>query len=207
MQGRGSPRTAPSATASASPPWTRSATTCSSSARGARRVAGHRHRLAERRPLRARDSARLREPRPPRHRPGGPARRHDGERITYRGRSAAREVGKTLSLDAAQIDRLAKIMNQFEWVDPKETLARNLRDAGIDYENPTIQRFAELYRHPGPAAPSRAAFRRHGDLPGPPRRDRAARGTPACRTASSSSGTRTTAPTWGSSRSIPWGSA
>ena len=36
-------------------------------------------------------------------------------------------------------------MNQFEWVDPKETLARNLRDAGIDYENPTIQRFAELW--------------------------------------------------------------
>ncbi|HET7220168.1 MAG TPA: error-prone DNA polymerase, partial [Vicinamibacterales bacterium] len=65
--------------------------------------------------------------------------------ITYRGRSAAREVGKTLSLDAEQIDRLAKIMNQFEWVDPKETLARNLRDAGIDYENPAIQRFAELW--------------------------------------------------------------
>ena len=57
--------------------------------------------------------------------------------ITYRGRSAAREVGKALSLDAAQIDRLAKVMNQFEFVDPTETLARNLRDAGLD---PAIRR-------------------------------------------------------------------
>jgi error-prone DNA polymerase len=65
--------------------------------------------------------------------------------ITYRGRSAAREVGKTLSLDAGEIDRLAKIMNQFEWVDPKETLDRNLRDAGIDAQHPGVRRFAELW--------------------------------------------------------------
>ena len=38
--------------------------------------------------------------------------------ITYRGRSAAREVGKVLGFDAAQIDRLAKVMNQFEFADP-----------------------------------------------------------------------------------------
>jgi error-prone DNA polymerase len=65
--------------------------------------------------------------------------------ITYRGRSAAREVGKSLSLDADQIDRLAKVMNQFEWVDPKETLERNLRDVGIDAQHPSVQRFAELW--------------------------------------------------------------
>jgi error-prone DNA polymerase len=65
--------------------------------------------------------------------------------ITYRGRSAAREVGKALSLDTAQIDRLAKVMNHFEWVDPKETLDRNLRDAGIDGQHPGIQRFGELW--------------------------------------------------------------
>src|SRR5687768_2249271 len=44
--------------------------------------------------------------------------------ITYRGRSAAREVGKVLSLEVAQVDRLAKVMNHFEFVDPKETLER-----------------------------------------------------------------------------------
>ena len=65
--------------------------------------------------------------------------------ITYRGRSAAREVGKALSLDTAQIDRLAKVMNHFEWVDPKETLERNLRDVGIDGQHPGIQRFGELW--------------------------------------------------------------
>jgi len=65
--------------------------------------------------------------------------------ITYRGRSAAREVGKVLSLDTEQIDRLAKAMNHFEWVDPKETLERNLRDVGIDGQHPTIQRFGELW--------------------------------------------------------------
>ena len=33
--------------------------------------------------------------------------------ITYRGRSAAREVGKVLGFDPVQIDRLAKVMNSF----------------------------------------------------------------------------------------------
>ncbi len=65
--------------------------------------------------------------------------------ITYRGRSAAREVGKALSLEAGEIDRLAKIMNQFEWVDPKDTLERNLREVGIDPGHPGVRRFAELW--------------------------------------------------------------
>ncbi len=65
--------------------------------------------------------------------------------ITYRGRSAAREVGKTLSLDADEIDRLAKVMNRFEWVDPQETIDRNLRDAGIDGSHPGTRRFVELW--------------------------------------------------------------
>jgi error-prone DNA polymerase len=66
--------------------------------------------------------------------------------ITYRGRSAAREVGKALSIEPAQIDRLAKIMNYFEWVDPKETLERNVRDVGIDFHDPTIQLFGQLWQ-------------------------------------------------------------
>ena len=54
--------------------------------------------------------------------------------ITYRGRSAAREVGKALGFDAAQIDRLAKVMNQFEFVDPADTLPRHLSAVGLDLE-------------------------------------------------------------------------
>jgi error-prone DNA polymerase len=66
--------------------------------------------------------------------------------ITYRGRSAAREVGKVLGIEAAQVDTLAKIMNRFEWIDPKETIERNLRDAGLDGGNPTIQLFGQLWQ-------------------------------------------------------------
>ncbi len=66
--------------------------------------------------------------------------------ITYRGRSAAREVGKVLALDPAEVDRLAKAMNHFEWVDPKETLDRNLHEVGIEADRPVIQTFSRLWQ-------------------------------------------------------------
>jgi error-prone DNA polymerase len=66
--------------------------------------------------------------------------------ITYRGRSAAREVGKVLSLEPAQVDRLAKVMNHFEFVDPKETLDGNLREVGIDIHQPIVQTFGRLWQ-------------------------------------------------------------
>jgi error-prone DNA polymerase len=65
--------------------------------------------------------------------------------ITYRGRSAAREVGKALSLDDEQIDRLAKVMHHFEYRDPNETLARNMEIAGLALDTPRVQMFAELW--------------------------------------------------------------
>ena len=66
--------------------------------------------------------------------------------ITYRGRSAAREVGKTLGIDPVQVDRLAKVMNQFEFVDPADTLGRRMIDAGCDVSHPTFRLFADLWR-------------------------------------------------------------
>jgi error-prone DNA polymerase len=66
--------------------------------------------------------------------------------ITYRGRSAAREVGKVLSIPPEQVDRLAKVMNHFEWIDPKETLDRNLKEVGIDVQAPVIQTFGRLWQ-------------------------------------------------------------
>jgi error-prone DNA polymerase len=65
--------------------------------------------------------------------------------ITYRSRSAAREVGKALSLDEAEIDRLAKVMHHFEFRDPHETLERNLREVGLTFEMPRLRAFAELW--------------------------------------------------------------
>ena len=65
--------------------------------------------------------------------------------ITYRSRSAAREVGKALSLDAQRIDALAKVMNNFEFTDPNETLGRNLEAAGMSLAEPRMRTFAELW--------------------------------------------------------------
>ncbi len=65
--------------------------------------------------------------------------------ITYRGRSAAREVGKVLGCPPDQIDMLAKLMSPFEWQDPKDTLARHLREAGVDPDVPQIRQFADLW--------------------------------------------------------------
>jgi error-prone DNA polymerase len=65
--------------------------------------------------------------------------------ITYRGRSAAREVGKALSLDAAQIDALARVMNNFEFTDANETLSRNIAAAGMSIDAPRVRTFAELW--------------------------------------------------------------
>jgi error-prone DNA polymerase len=66
--------------------------------------------------------------------------------ITYRGKSAAREVGKALDLDEGQIDRLAKVMHQFEYIDPDETLAAKLAEVGMAANEPRVRHFAELWR-------------------------------------------------------------
>jgi error-prone DNA polymerase len=65
--------------------------------------------------------------------------------ITYRSRSAAREVGKALSLADADIDRLAKVMNNFEFTDPNDTLGRHINEAGLSLSMPRMKTFAELW--------------------------------------------------------------
>src|SRR5262245_53984500 len=66
--------------------------------------------------------------------------------ITYRGRSAARDVGKTLSIAPETIDRLAKVMGHFECVEPAETLAKNLASIGVDGADPAIRQFGVLWQ-------------------------------------------------------------
>ncbi len=65
--------------------------------------------------------------------------------ITYRSRSAAREVGKALSLGEDDIDRLAKVMNNFEFTDPNDTLGRHVAEAGLSLSMPRMKTFAELW--------------------------------------------------------------
>ena len=65
--------------------------------------------------------------------------------ITYRSRSAARDVGKALSFDGAEIDRLAKVMHRFEFTDPHETFGRNAEAAGLSLDRPRMRTFAQLW--------------------------------------------------------------
>ena len=65
--------------------------------------------------------------------------------ITYRGRSAAREVGKALGFEPLQIDRLAKVMNNFEFTDPADTLPRHLSAVGLDLHSDRVRLFARLW--------------------------------------------------------------
>src|SRR5438477_6494334 len=64
--------------------------------------------------------------------------------ITYRGRSAAREVGKVLGFDAETLDRLTSLVGHFEYKDESDTLETQFRIAGFDLRKPRIRKFLEL---------------------------------------------------------------
>jgi error-prone DNA polymerase len=66
--------------------------------------------------------------------------------ITYRGRSAAREIGKALSFDPETLDRLSGLVGSWEYRDPSETLDRQFHDAGLDLQHPRVRKFFELCR-------------------------------------------------------------
>ncbi|HLA76806.1 MAG TPA: error-prone DNA polymerase, partial [Vicinamibacteria bacterium] len=65
--------------------------------------------------------------------------------ITYRDRSASREIGKVLGILPLEIDRLARFHRSFEYVDPEDTLERRLGEAGFDREDRTIRLFSRLF--------------------------------------------------------------
>ncbi len=64
--------------------------------------------------------------------------------ITYRGKSAAREVGKVLGFDRETLDRLTSLVSAWEYQDPTDTLQRHFLDAGFDLAQPRIRKFLEL---------------------------------------------------------------
>ena len=65
--------------------------------------------------------------------------------ITYRGRSAAREVGKALGLPGELQDRLAHLVSTWGYQDPADVLTRHLAEAGCDPRHPRIRTFAGLW--------------------------------------------------------------
>lgn len=64
--------------------------------------------------------------------------------ITYRARSAVREVGKALGFSLAQVDRLSKLLRRFEFHDEKDELAAQLRAGGVDPAAPRVDRLIDL---------------------------------------------------------------
>jgi error-prone DNA polymerase len=65
--------------------------------------------------------------------------------ITYRDKSATRELGKVLGFPQEEIDRLARHMRRFEWVDPDDTLDARLRRAELDASDRRVRLFARLF--------------------------------------------------------------
>jgi error-prone DNA polymerase len=61
--------------------------------------------------------------------------------ITYRPKSALRDVGKALDLDPRQVDGIAK---SIAWWDDRRDLAARLREAGFDPESPVMRRLMAL---------------------------------------------------------------
>ncbi len=66
--------------------------------------------------------------------------------ITYRGRSAVREVGKVLGFDEETLGRLSSLVHTWEWKDPNDSTARQFRDAGLDLRQAPIKKFFQLYQ-------------------------------------------------------------
>ncbi|HXR38560.1 MAG TPA: error-prone DNA polymerase [Terracidiphilus sp.] len=64
--------------------------------------------------------------------------------ISYRGRSAAREVGKALGFEEEQLTRLSGLVGHWEWRGANDTLAHNFQQAGLDARHPRIARYLEL---------------------------------------------------------------
>jgi len=64
--------------------------------------------------------------------------------ITYRGRSAAREVGKALGFEEDQLARLSSLVGHWEWKGANDTMANYFQQAGFDARHPRIAHYLDL---------------------------------------------------------------
>ncbi len=64
--------------------------------------------------------------------------------ITYRGRSAAREVGKALGFDEDTLRRLSSLVGHWEWKAETDTMPNQFAQAGFDMRHPRIQTYLDL---------------------------------------------------------------
>ena len=64
--------------------------------------------------------------------------------ITYRERSAAREIGKVLGFDQEMLDQLADLVNSGQWRGPADTFENHFRQAGLDFNHIRVRKYWEL---------------------------------------------------------------
>jgi error-prone DNA polymerase len=64
--------------------------------------------------------------------------------ITYRSRSAIREIGKVLGFSLEQVDRLAKLVRAYEFRDDKDEVEALLKSGGVDAKAPRVRMLIEL---------------------------------------------------------------
>src|SRR5215472_8533694 len=63
---------------------------------------------------------------------------------TYRGRSAAREVGKVFGFDIETLNRLSSLVGGWEWRGPDDTFDRYFTNAGLDLTHHRIAKYLDL---------------------------------------------------------------
>src|SRR6201998_3520038 len=64
--------------------------------------------------------------------------------ITYRDRSAAREVGKALGFDQETLDRLSSVVNSGEWRGPSDNFENHFQQVGFEMSHPRVRKYWEL---------------------------------------------------------------
>jgi error-prone DNA polymerase len=64
--------------------------------------------------------------------------------ITYRERSAAREIGKVLGFDQEMLDQLADLVNSGQWRGPADNFENHFRQAGLDFNHIRVHKYWEL---------------------------------------------------------------
>ncbi len=64
--------------------------------------------------------------------------------ISYRSRSAAREVGKVLGFDEEQIARLSSMSGHWEWRGPDDTMEHSFEQSGFDVRHPRVAHYLDL---------------------------------------------------------------
>ncbi len=65
--------------------------------------------------------------------------------ITYREKSASREIGKVLELPDDMVEDVSRQMRRFEWHDTKDTFDARLERAGVDRSDLRLKVFARLF--------------------------------------------------------------